>query len=123
MTKTVEMRVDMDRRCSECGKPGVVNETGRCIKCLTTMAGKIPVAREILKGGTIVESVDFKALLKSVKTSLKFDKEGAPLLVTALMIEGDIAPEDVRRLLHLQQGELGISISPVQQELPLRSAK
>lgn len=126
MSQSVTMSVDMDRACSACGKAGVVNQTGRCIRCLTETTEKIVAHQQQL---TEVErrlsmaDVEFSAQLKNIKSSLRFDKEGTPQIITPLTIEGDLAAEDIRRLVHLQQHEVGISIAPVQQELPLRSAK
>ena len=31
---TPKITIDMDKKCSRCGTPGVVNETELCLKCL-----------------------------------------------------------------------------------------
>jgi len=31
---TPKITIDMDKKCSRCGTPGVVNETKLCLKCI-----------------------------------------------------------------------------------------
>lgn len=41
------INVDLGKRCVKCGKPGVVNATGRCMKCIAKTIPKLrfPVPR------------------------------------------------------------------------------
>jgi len=110
-SEQLEIRIDMDRPCVECGAKGAT-QSGICLGCATKRIGRTRMANQRMRFGGCV---------KSVKTAVKEIGEQPRLVVSITLESATLSAEEIASLADLQRAEaVSITIENPQGKLALK---